>query len=384
VPARPLLVVSQSLGAGGAERVITILLRHLDRDRFRPSLALFDVAGPFLADVPPDVPVHAVTDGRAGNPVAVAAGLRRIVRSTRPSVILSVLKHANLMTLVAACAWFPDIPVVISERNVLSLVLGGDRGRHLKRWLHRRLYPRARTIIAISSGVKEDLQQSFAIPGDRIRVIHNPCEIERVRRLAGARPDVPIDWSIPTVVAAGRLTAQKGFGDLLEAFAGVARRRTAQLLILGEGERRRTLAEQAARLGVSDRVLMPGFDPNPFAYMARGSVFVLSSLSEGFGNVIVEAMACGIPVVSANCRSGPGEIIEHGRSGLLVPPADAEALAAAIEQVLAQPALAVRLAEGGRARVNAFSHEKILERYEDTLLEAASSQRTPFVRARSA
>jgi glycosyltransferase involved in cell wall biosynthesis len=361
------LLVSQSLAGGGAERVITILLRHLDRDRFQPSLALFDATGPFLADIPSDVRVYDVTERHPDNLLSVATGLRRVIRSARPSVILSILKHPNLMTLAVCRAWFPDLPVIISERGVLSLSLRNDRGRHAKRWLHGRLYPRARRIVAVSSGVKADLEARFGIPGDRIRVIYNPCEIDRVQRLARAEPSVPIDWSVPTVVAAGRLTAEKDFGALLQAVAVVARRRSVQLVILGDGEERSALTEQAAALGVADRLRMPGFEPNPFAFMARGRVFALSSLSEGFPNVIVEAMACGIPVISANCPYGPGEIIAHGRSGLLVQPGDVGALAGAIERVLDHPGLAKQLIEGGLARASAFSYAAIVPQYQEVL-----------------
>lgn len=135
----------------------------------------------------------------------------------RPSVVLSVLKHPNLVTLAVCRAFFRDLPVVVSERVTLSLTLKTGRGRLLKRFLHRRLHPKARRIIAISRGVKEDLERQFGISGDRIQVIYNPCDIERVQRLAAEEPDLPINWSVPTVVATGRLTEQKGFGYLLQA-----------------------------------------------------------------------------------------------------------------------------------------------------------------------
>jgi glycosyltransferase involved in cell wall biosynthesis len=286
-----------------------------------------------------------------------------------------MLKHPNLLTLSVCQGFFRDIPVVIAERSNLSLTLKTDRGRLFKRFLHRRLYPRARGIIAVSRGVREDLERHFGISRDRIQVIYNPCDIERVQRLAAEEPDLPIDWTIPTVVAAGRLTEQKGFCYLLQAFAAVAHERTCRLLILGEGEDRLALTRQATELRITERVVMPGFRPNPFAYMARGHVFVLSSLSEGFANVIVEAMACGIPVISTNCPSGPDEIITDGVNGVLVPPADARALAAAIEQVLTDRALAKRLAEVGLACVKAFSPEIIVRQYEEALEKATCGPR---------
>jgi glycosyltransferase involved in cell wall biosynthesis len=368
-PLRSLLVVSQSLGGGGAERVITILLRDLDRERFRPSLALFSREGAFLEGIPGDVPVFGLGEQSSYNVFRTAARLSRVIRSARPSVILGVLNHPNLVTLAVCRAFFRDIPVVIRAGDNLSLSLKKDRGRHLKRFLHRCFYPHARRVIAVSCGVKDDLERRFGIPGDQIQVIYNPCEIDRIQRLAREQPDLPIDWSIPTVVVVGRLTEQKGFGYLLQAFTAVAQGRPCQLLILGEGEDRPALSRQATALGIADRILMPGFQANPFAYMARSHVFVLSSLWEGFPNVIVDAMACGIPVVSTDCPFGPSEIITHSVNGLLVPPADAGTLATAIKQVLMDQAMAKRLSEAGRVRVHAFSPAIIVRQYEEALAE---------------
>lgn len=369
-PPLSLLVVSQSLEGGGAERLITVLLRHMDRKKFRPSLALFTREGPFLEDIPPDVRVYDVGERSSYNVLRTAARLRRVIGSARPSVILSILKHPNLVSLAVCRAFFRDIPVVVNDQTTLSPILRGDRGRFLKRFLHRRLYPSARRIIAVSSGVRQDLERRFRISADLIKTVYNPCDIEHVQRLAREQPDLPIDWSVPTVVAAGRLTEQKGFSYLLQAFAAVANERPCQLLILGEGEDRPALSRQAKDLRIADRVLMLGFQRNPFACMARGRMFVLSSVWDEFGNVIVEAMACGIPVVSTDCPSGPGEIITHGLNGLLVPPGDPGALAAAIERVLMDQALAKRLAEAGLARVQAFSPEIIVRQYEEALEEA--------------
>ncbi len=188
--------------------MITILLRHLDRERFRPSLALFSREGAFLEEIPGDVPIFDLGERSPYNVFRTAARLSRVIRSARPSVILGVLNHPNLVTLAVCRAFFRDIPVVISARNNLSLSLKKDRGRHLKRFLHRCFYPRARRVIAVSCGVKDDLERRFGIPGDQIQVIYNPCEIDRIQRLAREQPGLPIDWSIPTVVAVGRLTEQ--------------------------------------------------------------------------------------------------------------------------------------------------------------------------------
>jgi glycosyltransferase involved in cell wall biosynthesis len=347
--------------------MISVLLRHLDRERFRPSLALLRRTGPFLADVPTDVVVHDLRERSPYNAWGSVLRLRRVIDSVRPRVVLSALKHPNLITLAVGGIFFRDLPIVISEHTTPSDTLQTGRGRHLKRFLHRRVYPRARRIITVSHGVKRDLERSFGIAAGQIQVIHNPCEIDRIERRAREAPTVPVDWSIPTVLAVGRLTRVKGFSYLLEAVASVVRRRPVQLVILGEGETRVALTRQAAELGVASRVLMPGFQANPFACMARARVCVASSLSEGFPNAIVEAMACGAPVIATDCLSGPREIIETGVNGLLVPPADPQRLADEIARVLDDSALAKRLAEAGRARAQAFAAREIVRQYENAL-----------------
>ena len=365
---RSLLVVTRALSGGGVQRVTNTLLRCLSRERFRPSLAVFDRAGPFPADVPADVPVHDLGRQDPHGILGPAFRLRRVVHATRPSVVLTLGRHASLRGLAFVRVLSARVPVVISLHSPPAASLRTSRHPRVLRLLYRHLYPHARRIIAASAGIKGDLESQLGIPGDLIRVIHNPCEIEHVERLAIEDPDVPVEWGIPTLVAAGRLTEQKGFADLLRA---VARVPGCQLLILGEGKDRPALTGLAAELGISERVVLPGFRPNPFAYMARARAFVLSSLWEGLPLVLLEAMACGAPVVSTDCHSGPGEIITHGINGLLVPPADPVAMADALTRVLTDPELRARLALAARQRARDFAAPAMVAAYEEVLTEIA-------------
>ena len=166
------------------------------------------------------------------------------------------------------------------------------------------------------------------------------------------------------VLGAGKLKKQKDFATLVKAFAEVRHRRLARLVILGEGPRRGALLALARKLGVAEDIELPGFVANPFAFMARSSVFVLSSAWEGFGNVLVEAMACGCPVVSTDCPSGPSEILEDGRHGPLVPVGDPAGLAKAICEVLDAPRERAALEE----RASVFTAAASAEHYERALL----------------
>jgi glycosyltransferase involved in cell wall biosynthesis len=212
----------------------------------------------------------------------------------------------------------------------------------LERWLRyapiRRTYPRIDHIVAVSAGVAEDTVRIARLPRERISVIRNPVITPDLERLA-AEP-CPHPWLAPgqppVILGAGRLQRQKDFPTLIRAFARLQRGRDCRLAILGEGGSRPKLEALIGQLGLSDRVALLGFQDNPYPYLARARLFVLSSAWEGSPNVLTEAMALGTPVVSTDCPSGPFELLDGGRFGPLVPVGDVEALAAAMQRTLEQ------------------------------------------------
>ena len=197
--------------------------------------------------------------------------------------------------------------------------------------------------------------------GLRVRVVPNPVPHDDVAAMAVAPLDHP--WfdepGVPVILSAGRLVDQKDFSTLIRAFAQVVKSRPARLVILGEGRERGALAALARELGVAEGVDLPGFVANPFAWMARARVFAVSSIYEGLSMVLVEAMACGTPVVSTDCPHGPREVLEDGRWGRLVPVGAAGALAAAILETLRDPVDSDRLVSRSRA----FSVEGCIDRH---------------------
>ncbi len=230
-------------------------------------------------------------------------------------------------------------------------------------------FPYVDSVVGVSLGVTAEL--ATKVPGispARLHTIYNPIVSKNLVEKAKETPDHP--WfnnsGSPIILAIGRLDKQKDFPTLLAAFARLLAQRSARLIVLGEGPLRPTLLALAHNLHLSERVDFPGFVSNPFAYLAKSSLFVLSSRHEGFGNVLVEAMACGCPVVSTNCPSGPDEILENGRWGKLVPVADPDALAKAMASVLNQyPTTAQR--DAIRKRAAFFSVERAVDHYEELL-----------------
>jgi glycosyltransferase involved in cell wall biosynthesis len=362
-----LLVVRPTLGQGGADRNTTILLRLLDRRAFGPiTLALMQRRGEFVDDVPPDVEV---VDLGASSLWKAWRPLQREIERRRPDVVLSTSSGTNLAAALAHQAAGSRARLVLSERNTVT---HGETSakRHLQTLLKRALYPRADAIAVISECLKHDVVATLGIPEAKIHVVYNPVVDDTLRQQAAEPVSHPwFSEATPVIVAAGRFVAQKDYPTLLRAFQIVRARRPARLFALGDGPLRGEIEAMARSLGIANDVSLPGFDKNPFKFMSRASVFVLSSVHEGFGSVIVQAMACGAPVVSTDCPCGPSEIIASpGSDGLLVPVGDARALAEQILKLLDDPELRQAMGDRARASAERFRAPAIVERYTTAIL----------------
>jgi glycosyltransferase involved in cell wall biosynthesis len=371
VPQRKLLVFTTALGGGGAESHALRVMNHLDRARWQPVLAVTRTGGSYERFLAPDVRVLDVSVGRVrsttGRLLVSVPLLRRAIARERPDLVLAVMDLPALAALAAVTA-MPSAPPVVACVQVppLQSYQRSKLGRGVVLPGIRELFPRAAAVISLSRGVADELATIAPSLRPLTTVIHNACVDERNATPVLDTSGVP-DVGVPVVVAAGRLQPEKAYGDLLDAFAIVRARREAELWILGEGPERASIEAHVARLGLERSVRLLGFRHNPEAFMRRATVFVLSSLFEGFGNVIVEALAVGTPVVATDCPYGPGEILEHERSGLLVPVRAPEALAEALDRVLADPALRERLSVTGRERAQAFTAQVIAAQYADAL-----------------
>jgi glycosyltransferase involved in cell wall biosynthesis len=271
---------------------------------------------------------------------ALAAYLRR----ERPDVLLAAASHVNLSAVRAHREARVGTALVLRASNHLSGSLESVAALP-SAWKIRRvrsLYPRADAVIGVSRAVAEDVGRLANLAGDRITTVYNPTWAPALAEKARAPLDHPwfASGQPPVLLGAGRLAPQKDFPTLVRAFARVRAQRPARLVILGGAKKSRSrdaLLALARDLGVAGDLLLTGFVENPLPYMARSAAFVLSSAWEGLPGVLIEAMACGCPVVSTACPGGSREILEDGRFGPLVEPAEPEALAAAIVEVLDTP-----------------------------------------------
>ncbi|WP_280569551.1 glycosyltransferase [Chromohalobacter sp. 296-RDG] len=316
-----------SLEGGGAEMVMVTLANGLAAQGWRVDLVVARATGAYLKNVAAEV--H-VVDLRAPRVLYSLPALVRYLRKTRPAVMLSALNYANVVALWATRMAGVGTRMVISEHNNVTRDMHSEPA--WRSWLipllMRHSYPWANGIVAVSGGVAEELSRALALPRGRIDVIYNPAVTERLRELSTQALAHPwlANGEPPVILAVGRLTEQKDYPTLIKAFAALRARQSVRLVILGEGELRESLEALVASLGVSEDVAFLGFVDNPYAWMRQAALFVLSSAWEGFGNVLAEAMACGTPVISTDCPSGPAEILEDGTWGQLVPVGDPQAL----------------------------------------------------------
>lgn len=320
-----------SLGGGGAEKAMVNLACGLAERGLEIDLVLADAKGEFLSDLSPAV---RVVDLRASRALASLPGLVSYLRRVKPRVLLSALDHANVVAIFARLLSRVSTNVIVSVHAPLSLSLGSQKtliGKIMPS-LIRMSYPKANTVVSVSRGVNRDLVGFIGLQANKVCTIYNPIINSKLYELG--QENISHPWfepqQLPVLLAVGRLSSEKDYPTLIRAFHLVRQQRPVRLLILGDGGERPMLEGLVKDLGLGEDVELPGFVRNPYAFMRKASCFVLSSTFEGFGNVLVEALAMGCPVVSTDCPTGPTEILNGGEWGRLVPVGDHKAMAAAI------------------------------------------------------
>lgn len=345
------------LGGGGAQRTLINLAASFQRAGHEVMLGAAQADGPARAWIDPSVETIAVGSGQLRNALLPLA---KLLRRRRPDVVLSSVIDANIVAAAArALAGMPRSKLVARETN--SQRARGDIGI-LRKWLARRAYRSADAVVALSEGVRAELIEDFALSPDKVVTIHNPVEFDALVAEAKAAPAPPIAKHGLWIMGVGRLLHQKGFDRLIRAVAAL-QRDDVRLVLVGEGPDRAKLQSQAEELGIGERLIMPGFVQQPMHWLKHADLFVLSSRWEGFGHVIVEAMAADAPVIAFDCPHGPRDIIRNGENGILVPDGDEAALTAAMASLLDHRDRANALAAQARADAARFSSATIAGQY---------------------
>ncbi len=376
-----LMILTGTLSGGGAERFVSTSLIHLDRKKFEPHLALFrnEISYP----VPPDVPIVVVGDTPSWQKIPAIRKLAKWIDEHQPDIVIGAYWHPT-MHLAEALRWTKHRPAHITW--VVSDPARGALAKTVNHVWAQRSYRQVDMFVAVSSGVAQAFGRLFPFAKDRIRVLPNSVDFEFLDKMSheSVRSELPLD-DRPLLVTVARLEPQKRLDVLIDAFARVRERIDVQLVILGEGSLRSTLEHRIDRLGLTSNVQLPGFVANPYPWMRRADVLVLSSDDEGFGIVLVEAQGLGVPVVATDCPHGPSEIIRHNETGLLVPVGDSAAMAIAICHLLEEPEKRIQMGETARIDARAmFGVERLGAQLADILVDAAKERRAKLPRDREA
>ena len=373
-------------GSGGAERAMLNLAHGLTDLGQRVDMVMARKTGHFLDEICSsirvvDLDVHSALSslkslpklGRdvyfwsrmvlAPKPHFVLGALPELanyLQTEKPDVLISAMDYPNAVAVTASALAGKNVPVIATVHNTLSEEVANTRKRRIRAQIEvaRRYYPRAQALVAVSQGVADDLAHALGTGKEKITTIYNPVVSPEIERLARQPLDHPwfSDGGSPVILAVGGLKPQKDFATLFKAFAIAKREKPLRLMVLGEGKLRGDLSTLAKSLEIDCFLKMPGFVDNPYQYMARASLMVVSSIYEGLSMVLVEALACGCPVVSTDCPSGPAEILENGRYGAMVPVRDEKSLAAAILKAVASDC----------------SRDKLINRAQDFSVERAT------------
>lgn len=357
--------VIPSLTSGGAERVAVTVLSGLDRKHERVLYLFSGDDGVYFDRIDPAVQV---VIARERSRLRRLTELARFLKASRPDVVMPFLSYF----ITAVAVWMARIParVVFNQGTPTSGFLAdkdfswrSPLRRRVFAWLTTWFYRRADAVVVTSQGVANDLATHYGVPPTRMRVLHNPVDLDAITAAAEEPLDTKRELG-PVIVAVGRLASVKGYPLLIEALTSVA---GAQAWILGEGPERAHLERLAAEQGVAGRVQFLGFQANPWRFIAQADVLALTSVYEGFGNVLIEAMACGTPVVATR-SSGTEEIIRDEVNGLLVDHSP-QAVAAAVSRLLNDTALRDRLVAQAASDVQAYALPKVAARYQHLFQE---------------
>jgi len=347
------------LTIGGAERVVVNLSNGLVKAGYTVELVVYRKDGELLDQLSTDVCVVELEVDAVRNSLIP---LKSYISSRNPEAMICFMTENNIIGILANIWVGGKTSVIVTEHNTQSKKKSISAKRD--RFIAKYLYEYADSVVGVSEGVSDDVSEWARLDRQDISTIYNPVVQRNTFNESRDQPD--INWykdDIPLILSAGRHVEQKDFSTLIKSFNNLLEYRDARLVILGEGEKSKEYERLAENLGLSNKVCLPGYVDDPYSHMEHADVFVLSSRWEGHPLVLIEAMACGTPVVSTDCPHGPAEVLDDGTYGQLVPVGDESKLAEGIRQTLNSPIDSKKLEE----RSHDFSVKAAVKKYEQIL-----------------
>ena len=357
-----------ALNAGGAQKVMIDLASELSLEGFIADIVLVKAQGEFLKSVPDTV--HITDLGKSRTLFSIFA-LAKYIRVEKPNIILSTLPHANVIAIWSKILSRSYSKVIIREATLSSHIVYKTKNfltAFISHFISRLTYSRADAIVAVSEGVANDTISFYKTDKRKIHTINNPVDFQKISELS--KHDITHLWmndsSIPVIVSVGRLSKEKDYPTLLRAISIVRKSTPVRLIILGEGNERKFLESLISDMALEDSVDMPGFVDNPFPYIKNASVFVMSSICEGMPNALLQAVFLGTPAISTDCISGPNEILDGGRLGMLVEVGHPYELSKAILKTICSP---ITRSHSIDPYLERYSKKNIIDSYKNLILK---------------
>lgn len=337
---------------GGVEKVTINLAKGLKNIGYDIEFVCFKKHGEFLSEVKDDFIIHELNINRSSESIFK---LIKYFRQHKPDVFFTAKHYINIMVLIAKGLSRTKSKVIVAGHGMFF------KRKGMLAWLMKLFYPKADKIVAVSSGVAQNIHEITNIPLRKITVIYNPVITkEMIENFEQTKP-LQNTLGQKLIVSIGRLSPEKDFKTLIIAFQIVRQTHPLKLVIIGEGPERNNLEELIRELKLSEDVLLSGFKKNPFEYLKAADLYVLSSITEGLPTVLIEALYSMTPIVSTDCPSGPREILENGKYGLLTPVGDSDKLAKVMEATLFEKKMDTSKL---RDRALQFTSEKSINKYQ--------------------
>ena len=372
------LMVIHSFSVGGGEKQFLNLIKGLDRNKFEIEVCSFGL-GEYCNELPQDIVYHCIQKKSKYSILKLIAGLAKVIRQRKPDLIYTRMQYATFIANIARSIFRFNVPIVANEEHNRKQEIMNLKNNKIARYLsEKRLefaYGSSDFVLVPTQGVKEDIVRAYRLNPSLVRVINNSVDIDQIRKSLSHTIQLPSWWNSSfKLVAFGRLAERKGHDFLLKVFGEVVKKSNSELIFIGDGEQKAELENMVSKMCLTGKVHFMGYVNNPYYYISKCNLFVMSSLWEGFGNVIIEAMACGLPVVVTNFKHGPHEILKGSSCGYIISDRSVNEMSCKIIELYNNRNLLSVLSRNAINRANDFRLNKVVGEFENAFTQVVGDK----------